>query len=62
MPTYEYKCIECKHTMQLIHKMSEQPTTICPSCMKSSMVRVPGGGLALHFKGSGFYETDYKNK
>lgn len=62
MPTYEYKCPTCEHKQQLSHKMSEQPVTICPSCMKSEMIKGPGGGLGIHFKASGFYETDYKRK
>ena len=62
MPTYDYKCPTCNHQTVMVHKMNETPTTICPSCMKSNMNKGLGGGIAVHFKGSGFYETDYKNK
>lgn len=64
MPTYEYQCSyqPCKYTMDVVHKMSEYPEIICPKCLNSVMVKKIGMGSGLHFKGSGFYETDYKGK
>lgn len=66
MPTYEYKCPECAKIEQHQHKMNEQFVAICHNCFQKGkscqMVKGVGGGLAVHFKGSGFYETDYKGK
>jgi predicted nucleic acid-binding Zn ribbon protein len=42
--------------------MNDTTLPICPQCGKSNMHRGPGGGTAVHFKGTGFYETDYKDK
>lgn len=41
--------------------MSEQPLVDCPACHQADFKRKPGGGPGLHFKGSGFYITDYNN-
>lgn len=62
MPTYDYTCPKCKLTLQIFHKMSESPITKCRKCKKVNMEKGVGGGSALHFKGTGFYETDYKDK
>lgn len=61
MPTYEYKCPLCKEIKQVQHKMDEMPCVICLTCHRN-MQKGFGGGSAIHLKGSGFYETDYKNK
>lgn len=61
MPTYEYKCPECKDTIELMHAMNYPRVLFCPKC-KIEMNKGFGGGTGVHFKGSGFYETDYKNK
>ncbi len=62
MPTYEYKCLACKHEIEIVHKMSESPEITCPECSNSVMVKKIGMGFSVQFKGTGFYETDYKNK
>lgn len=61
MPTYDYKCTKCDQTLEHLHKMSEQSTYLCPRC-NVKMVKCIGRGIGLHFKGTGFYATDYKGK
>ena len=57
MPTYEYACPQ-GHEFELFQKMSDKPRTKCPVCGKMA-VRKISAGAGLHFKGSGFYITDY---
>jgi putative FmdB family regulatory protein len=59
MPTYEYKCLECGHRFDAFQKMSDAPLEVCPVC-RGKVKRVIGAGAGIIFKGSGFYETDYK--
>ncbi len=59
MPTYEYKCLKCNYVFEEFQKMTDAPLTKCPKC-KGKVKRLIGAGLAPIFKGSGFYETDYK--
>ena len=61
MPTYDYKCKECGITFELFQRMSDEPITECIEC-KGKVKRLIGSGLTPIFKGSGFYETDYKTK
>ncbi len=61
MPTYDYKCKECGNLFEVFQKMSDIPLTECPKC-KGRVQRLIGAGAGIIFKGSGFYETDYKNK
>lgn len=61
MPTYEYKCIECRHKYEKIQLMSDEPDTICPKC-GGKVKRLIGTGARVIFKGNGFYENDYKCK
>ena len=56
MPTYEYRC-EQGHTFEVLQRMSDDPLTTCTSC--DSSVRRVMHPVAVHFKGSGFYHTDY---
>jgi len=60
MPTYQYRCKSCSHEFEELQKISDEPLKICPSCKKPTLVRIIGGGAGLVFKGSGFYQTDYK--
>jgi putative FmdB family regulatory protein len=60
MPTYDYKCSACGHTFDELQSFSEPPLTKCPKCKKNKLERLFGGGGAIIFKGSGFYETDYR--
>ncbi len=59
MPTYTYQCKSCEHTFDLFHAISAQPKVKCPEC-KGACRRLIGTGAGVIFKGSGFYETDYK--
>ena len=61
MPTYEYKCRKCGNTFELIQSMTSKPSAKCPKCAGSAK-RLIGNGTGIIFKGSGFYETDYKRK
>src|SRR5215467_12183453 len=60
MPTYAYRCKNCSHEFEELQKISEPPLTRCPVCGKDALVRIISGGAGLVFKGSGFYQTDYK--
>jgi putative FmdB family regulatory protein len=59
MPIYEYRC-ERGHTFEVMQRMSEDPVTSCTTC-DASVQRV-FHPVAVHFKGSGFYNTDYGKK
>jgi putative FmdB family regulatory protein len=60
MPTYEYECSACGHTFEKFQSMKARPVRKCPECGKSKVQRLIGSGAGIIFKGSGFYETDYK--
>jgi putative FmdB family regulatory protein len=62
MPTYEYQCDACEHNFDEFQSMSEEPLKKCPKCGKKKLRRVFGAGAAVLFKGSGFYETDYRSE
>src|SRR5207302_7532233 len=62
MPTYEYQCDACEHNFDEFQSMSEEPLKKCPKCGKKKLRRVFGGGAAIIFKGSGFYQTDYRSE
>ena len=62
MPTYDYACPKCGHAFEAFQLMSDKPLTKCPSCKKTGVKRLLGVGAGFVFKGSGFYETDYKTK
>lgn len=61
MPTYEYECNKCGHVFDVFHSMTAKPRVKCPECKGSTKKRI-GAGAGIIFKGSGFYETDYKRK
>ena len=61
MPTYEYKCLKCKKKFDKLQSMNDKPLKSCIYC-KGKVERLIGGGAGLIFKGTGFYQTDYKNK
>lgn len=62
MPTYDYRCKACGHELELFQSMTERPKRKCPSCGKSSLERLIGAGGGLLFKGSGYYQTDYRSQ
>lgn len=61
-PTYDYVCTACEHAFEEFQSMSEAPLKKCPKCGKRRLRRLFGTGSGIIFKGSGFYETDYKRK
>jgi len=61
MPTYDYECKKCGHEFEAQQKMSDKLLDKCPKC-SGSLRRLIGKGSGIIFKGSGFYETDYKRK
>lgn len=62
MPTYEYRCKNCKHEFELFQNMSDSVKRKCPACHKNTLERLIGTGAAVIFKGGGFYETDYRSE
>ena len=62
MPTYEYRCNECSHKFEMFQSIKSDPVKECPSCGRSSVERIIGSGGAIIFKGSGFYQTDYRSE
>lgn len=61
MPTYEYKCMNCGFVFEKFQQMGDEPLSVCPKC-KGELKRIIYGGVGIHFKGNGFYITDYSNK
>jgi putative FmdB family regulatory protein len=62
MPTYEYQCDACEHNFDEFQGINDKPLKKCPECGKSKLRRVFGTGAAILFKGSGFYQTDYRSE
>jgi putative FmdB family regulatory protein len=62
MPTYEYVCDACDHEFDELQSFSDEPLTKCPKCKKKKLRRLFGTGASIIFKGSGFYETDYRSE
>jgi putative FmdB family regulatory protein len=62
MPTYEYHCQACKHRFDELQSFSEPELKKCPKCKKNKLKRAFGVGAAVLFKGSGFYQTDYRSQ
>ncbi len=61
MPTYDYECDHCGHTLEMFQSILESPKRKCPSCRRLKLRRLFGTGAAVMFKGSGFYQTDYRS-
>ena len=57
MPIYEYRCDDCGASIEAFQKMSDDPLTECDEC--GGPLRKVMHPVAIHFKGSGFYTTDY---
>jgi len=60
MPIYQYKCNDCDHCMEALQKISDEPLTVCPQCEAASL-RKQLTAAAFKLKGTGWYETDFKN-
>ena len=61
MPTYEYECQRCGHSFEAFQGMTEKPLRKCPEC-SGRVRRLIGAGAGIIFKGSGFYQTDYRSE
>jgi putative FmdB family regulatory protein len=61
MPTYDYECKKCDHRWELFQSITAKPVRKCPECGKLSARRVIGPGAGIIFRGSGFYQTDYRS-
>lgn len=61
MPTYDYLCDACGHKFEHFQSISDKLLKKCPKCKKSKLRRLFGTGAAVVFKGSGFYQTDYRS-
>jgi len=61
MPTYEYECTACGHKFEEWQSITADPITKCPECKKKKVKRLLGTGGAIIFKGSGYYQTDYRS-
>jgi len=62
MPTYEYICNKCQHEFEQFQSIKAKPIRKCPECGKLSVQRLIGAGAGIIFKGSGFYQTDYRSE
>jgi putative FmdB family regulatory protein len=62
MPTYEYQCEGCGHEFEELQSFKDEPLKVCPKCREERLRRLFGTGAAILFKGSGFYETDYRSE
>lgn len=62
MPTYDYRCKKCEHTWELFQSIKADPVKKCPACGKQGAERVIGAGAGILFRGSGFYQTDYRSE
>lgn len=61
MPTYDYICDACGHQFEAFESIKADPQTVCPGCREAKLRRKIGPGAAILFKGSGFYQTDYRS-
>jgi putative FmdB family regulatory protein len=60
LPTYEYRCVSCEHQFERFQRMSDDPVKDCEVC--GEPVKRLLFPVAVHFKGNGFYSTDYAKK
>jgi len=61
VPTYTYQCKKCSHSFDVFHSITQDPKIKCTECGGAAK-RLMGTGGGIIFKGSGFYETDYKKQ
>lgn len=61
MPTYEYECKSCHRAFEAFQSIADRPLQKCPEC-KGKVRRLIGRGAGIIFKGSGFYQTDYRSE
>jgi len=61
MPTYDYRCRECDHEWEVFQSIKANAIRKCPECGRLKAQRQIGPGAGIIFKGSGFYQTDYRS-
>lgn len=61
MPTYEYECKNCNRTFEVFQSIMDKPLQKCPGC-KGKVRRLIGRGAGIIFRGTGFYQTDYRSE
>ena len=62
MPTYEYECNACGQRFDMFQSITARPARKCVHCGRPKAKRLIGTGGGIIFKGSGFYETDYRSE
>ena len=62
MPTYDYNCSACGHEFELFQPITAKAINKCPKCSRRKARRMIGTGAGIIFKGSGFYQTDYRSQ
>jgi len=62
MPTYDYMCESCEYEFEQFQTITAKPMRTCPKCGKKGLKRLIGTGAGVIFKGSGFYQTDYRSE
>jgi len=60
MPIYEYRCTACQHKLESLQKFSDAPLVVCPQCGRDALTKLVSAA-GFHLKGSGWYQTDFKN-
>ncbi len=61
MPIYEYECQQCGHKKEAIQKISDPPLKLCPACNQETLRKLISAA-AFRLSGTGWYETDFKDK
>jgi putative FmdB family regulatory protein len=56
MPTYEYRCKDCRHDLEAVQAFTDDALTECPAC--GGLLKKRFGSVGITFKGSGFYKND----
>lgn len=59
MPSYDYKCSNCGHGLEIFHSIKEGGRKRCPKCKRNMLRRVISGGQYVIYRGSGFFCNDY---
>jgi putative FmdB family regulatory protein len=62
MPTYEYECQKCGHRFEKFQSITAKSLEDCPKCRRKALKRLISAGGGVLFKGSGFYQTDYRSE
>ncbi len=62
MPTYEYICEKCGYQFEKFQSITARSLRKCPQCKEQGLKRLIGTGAGVIFKGSGFYQTDYRSE